>query len=739
MKKLLAIILSALMAFAFPLTVLAANGPMGSINLGDGDFYLSYVSLLKFDENGAFLGTTTVFDGENSYNTTDGISYDKASNTLSLNNFNSSDAIQTNVMGDDFKINVSGSCSLGQIQVWGDHYGGSLTIEGSGTLTVNENKRYENAIVLNAEESDSALNFGEDVKVNLYAQTDTVNITATSNDNALTAISFGNGQTANVSKQPYVKVYGEYINGLYLSDTDTISYGGQRAICASDPGGVYTVTTGYYNSNPDQTIYWVNKYFYVESFDAYTEDYGFGDFGSIEMTEEDFKNQTEFTVKMTQADYPESIQYYEKDNLDADYSYSVNKVTNASDPDGVYGYNTYYMTDSEGNVIGEGIYINRFVLADGTDKYIVDESFEQLNLTNDEFESSEYSIVYAMESEWLEWNGRVNKNTYSVYKDENSNKYAVDYVEAVYDYVGKDIVNIGGTDYYCVTENNTVSLDSLEESIINETVNGYYSYTLSGTEFIYTGNGSQVTPISNATVSGITSKTYTGKALTQSITVKLNGKTLTRGTDYTVAYKNNINVGTATVVITGKGNYSGQITKTFKITAKKITPTVSLSGTSYTYDSKVKTPSVTVKDSNGKTLVKNTDYTVSYASGRKLVGKYAVKVTLKGNYSGSKTVYFSIKPKSTSISSLTAGSKKFTVKWKKQATQTTGYQIQYSTSSKFSNAKTVTISKNSTTSKTISSLSAKKKYYVRVRTYKVVNGTKYYSGWSSTKSVTTNK
>ncbi|MGN0523881.1 MAG: leucine-rich repeat protein [Eubacterium sp.] len=170
---------------------------------------------------------------------------------------------------------------------------------------------------------------------------------------------------------------------------------------------------------------------------------------------------------------------------------------------------------------------------------------------------------------------------------------------------------------------------------------------------------------------------------------------------------------------------------------------VKLSTTSYTYNGKVKTPSVTVKDSKGKTLKKNTDYTVSYAKGRKYVGKYAVKITFKGNYSGTKTLYFYIKPKTTSISSLTAGSKKFTVKWKKQATQTTGYQIQYSTSSKFTNAKTVTISKNGTTSKTISKLSGKKKYYVRVRTYKVVkiNGkaTKIYSGWSKAKYVTTKK
>ncbi len=167
--------------------------------------------------------------------------------------------------------------------------------------------------------------------------------------------------------------------------------------------------------------------------------------------------------------------------------------------------------------------------------------------------------------------------------------------------------------------------------------------------------------------------------------------------------------------------------------------TISLATTLYTYDGKVKIPSVTVKDSKGKTLVKNTDYTVSYASGRKNVGKYAVKITFKGNYSGTKTLYFTIKPKATSISSVSAGSKKFTVKWKKQSTQVTGYQIQYSTSSKFSSPKYVTVSNYKTTSKTISKLKGKKKYYVRVRTYKTVSGTKYYSSWSSAKSVTTKK
>ena len=190
-------------------------------------------------------------------------------------------------------------------------------------------------------------------------------------------------------------------------------------------------------------------------------------------------------------------------------------------------------------------------------------------------------------------------------------------------------------------------------------------------------------------------------------------------------------------------NYCSVCKKTLSTTVIPKASSIKLKATSLTYNGKVRTPKVIVKDITGKTLVKNTNYTVSYAKGRKYVGKYAVKITFKGKYSGTKTLYFTIKPKATSISSLKAGSKKFTVKWKKQATQTTGYQVQYSASSKFSKAKTVTVGKNKTVSKKISKLSGKKKYYVRVRTYKTVkiNGKsiRIYSGWSKAKTVTTKK
>ena len=172
--------------------------------------------------------------------------------------------------------------------------------------------------------------------------------------------------------------------------------------------------------------------------------------------------------------------------------------------------------------------------------------------------------------------------------------------------------------------------------------------------------------------------------------------------------------------------------------------TVKLSKTAYTYNGKVQRPGVVVKDRTGKALKGGVDYNVSYPKGMKNVGKYTVKVTFKENYKGSKSLTYSINPKGTGVSKVTAAKKGFKVTWKKQKTQTTGYQVQYSTDKNFKkNNKTVTISKNSTTSKSVGKLKAKKKYYVRVRTYKTVkiNGKsiRIYSGWSKAKTVTTKK
>ncbi len=235
-----------------------------------------------------------------------------------------------------------------------------------------------------------------------------------------------------------------------------------------------------------------------------------------------------------------------------------------------------------------------------------------------------------------------------------------------------------------------------------------------------------------------TTYTYNGKVKTPSVTVKDSaGKTLKKNTDYTVTYASGRkNAGTYKVTIKMIGKYSGTKTLTFKIKPAKLS-SFKLSDTSYTYNGKTKTPSVTVKNANGTKMTKNKHYTVTYSSGRKNVGTYEVTIKGKGNYTGTKTLTFKINPAKTKVSKLTTGKKKITVAITKKSTQVTGYQIQYSTSKKFTNAKTKTISSYKTTKYTLKSLSARKTYYVRVRTYKTVGKTKYYSGWSTYKYVKT--
>ena len=242
--------------------------------------------------------------------------------------------------------------------------------------------------------------------------------------------------------------------------------------------------------------------------------------------------------------------------------------------------------------------------------------------------------------------------------------------------------------------------------------------------------------ISKASVTLSTSTyAYDGKAKTPSVNVKVNGKTLKKDTDYTVSYSINTKVGTAKVTITGKGNYTGSVSKTYSIKNNFKKATVSSISTK-AFTGKNITQSITVKY-NGKTLKKGTDYTVSY-SNNKNIGTATVKITGKGSYTGTITKTFKINPAKQEIQKLTAKSKAFFVDWAQKGSAT-GYEIQYATNSKFTSAKKVTITNKKTDTKTVSKLSGKKKYYVRVRSYTTVKGTKYYGAWSASKSVTTKK
>lgn len=249
--------------------------------------------------------------------------------------------------------------------------------------------------------------------------------------------------------------------------------------------------------------------------------------------------------------------------------------------------------------------------------------------------------------------------------------------------------------------------------------------------------------ISKAKIVGVKNCVYTGKAISQNpdlTYVEAEGGefALRKGADYTISYKNNTKVGTATMTIAGKGMYYGSVNKTFKI--DKLTAAFSKSA--LTWNGKHQSPKPTV--SFGKTKLSTSQYTVTYPKTRKDVGTYTATVTLKGSYSGKKNVSFTIIPKGTTISKLTKASKAFTASWKKQSSKmssarVTGYQVQYSTKKNFkSGNKTVTVAGWSKTARKISGLKARTAYYARVRTYMKVGKTTYYSGWSAAKAVKTN-
>ena len=198
-----------------------------------------------------------------------------------------------------------------------------------------------------------------------------------------------------------------------------------------------------------------------------------------------------------------------------------------------------------------------------------------------------------------------------------------------------------------VTDRNTALKEGTDYTLTNDggTAVGTYNVSVAG-KGNYAGEITKNFTISansttlNVTL-GTTSYTYDGTAKQPEVNIKA-GETTLVATDYDVAYANNINAGTATVSVTGKGNYAGSTgSATFTITAKALTDAmVTLSATSFTYNGNVQKPTVTVTDGN-TALKEGTDYTLTNDGGT-AVGTYNVVVNGKGNYAGEITKLFSI-------------------------------------------------------------------------------------------------
>lgn len=294
-----------------------------------------------------------------------------------------------------------------------------------------------------------------------------------------------------------------------------------------------------------------------------------------------------------------------------------------------------------------------------------------------------------------------------------------------------DKVLVSGTDFTVSYSNNT-NAGTAKATIKGK---GNYSGTITKEFTITPADISQLTASLSADIFR-----YNGTEQKPSVTVKSRDKMLVPDTDFTVSYSDNIDVGTATVNITGQGNYTGSMTRTFTITNARI-PAV-ITAKSVTLNQSTKKTSVFTAETDGKITLKSSNSKIVKVSRTKIIPVAPGKVTLtitaargQDYEKASKKISVTVRPLTTSKLSLKSTAKKqATVSWTARKS-ISRYQIYYSRRSDMKNAKHIT-AKSSAKSAVLKNLTSKKKYYVRIRTYKTVSGKKYYSTWSSVKSVT---
>ena len=295
--------------------------------------------------------------------------------------------------------------------------------------------------------------------------------------------------------------------------------------------------------------------------------------------------------------------------------------------------------------------------------------------------------------------------------------------------------------YYCITLENPTGFFKDEDTYARlwfDCDSDDYEIALTGVVLSF-DDSKIVRNLSNAKMEITdTSTTYTGSSIKPAVKVTYGKNTLKEGTDYSLAYKDNVKAGTATVTAVGKGKYKGSVSGTFTIKSASVaSANVTLSKLTYAYTgSKIK-PAPTVKV-GGRTLVLGTDYTLIYSNNTE-IGTASVKITGKGNYSGSFTKSFTIVPKTTKIGTVSSpASGKAKVTWTKN-TPSDGYQVIYSKSNTFATTSKKVINSSAATSATISSLAKGEIYYFKVRAFKKVDGKYIYGTFSAVKSVRVGK
>lgn len=335
-----AMLAAALTVSAFAFTADAVNTSKNQESYEyDGEVYehySGYVGFVELDNSGNIkwlssgIERSDIYSDGNSAEYIDGVKYDIIKNTLFLNNVSREFSdLYVLAMGKDFKISVEGECVLNSVVFYNDEgLSGTLSIEGRGTLTLNENNfdAYEAAISIYNYKDDGktpSLTIDENVNLHLYGKEITVFLES-NNSKSKNPIVFENGQDIKVAGDFYkiknpLSLYG-YLVTNDDEDENTVWYDelGQRAVKKSDPNGIYAAEKYYFANYEDGEIssgnfVRVRKLIYSEEYKYYFLDSSFGSNGEIDMTVEEFeKSDYQLQEKKVVKDSPDYL--YNKKN-----------------------------------------------------------------------------------------------------------------------------------------------------------------------------------------------------------------------------------------------------------------------------------------------------------------------------------------------------------------------------------------------------------------------------------------